>query len=169
MKVHFICFHLLFSLPLIVSLSLSTLESPTLFYINSYVTMWYDCHSTFQVQFNSALRVLQSSYRFLRNGCSFLKLQWLFLTSLVINFLVPQAWRNKEKVLKFHWECASSIPKQSHHMSIIPKFTIILVSLDLRHLTLRCINYHPITARGTARQKPPFLAICSFLFSFFQP
>lgn len=43
-------------------------------------------------KFNPAWRVLQNSYRFIRNGYTFLKLQWLILTSWMTSFPVPQAW-----------------------------------------------------------------------------
>lgn len=131
--------HLLLSLLLIIFSCLSTLESPIFYYINSYVTMWYAYRCTFQVQFS-----IESRTKFLE-----VYKGWMFLlevTMVVLNliddqFLVPPAWRSKGNVLKLnHWECASCSSKiVTSFIFFIPTFKIILVSLDLRHLTLRCI------------------------------
>lgn len=107
MKICFICLHLFFPLLLTISLSLSTSEPlPS----SSTLTQMWPCGRAFSAlsKFNSSLRVLQNSYRFIRHECSFLKLPWLFWTSLITNFPVSQAWTNKGKLLKLtHWECAS--------------------------------------------------------------
>lgn len=66
-------------------------------------------------------------------------------------------------------------PKSLHHLScIIPTFKIILASLDLRDLTLRCIlkspfcrkNHHSVPERGNCHMKVSFPSSL-FIFVFF--